>query len=164
MDCGKVRELITEHIDGLLAQGQRDALEVHMASCEGCSRLYKGHAQAHAMAKSAHRFAAPGGFAASVMEEIRTLDEETGFWDWLWSMPSYIKLAQAAAAAVIVFTGVYSAELLSGRLMSGDEGPDNGEASVVASVGAEYLDALPPESMGEMYLSTEENGNEKQVP
>ncbi|MDP2689156.1 MAG: hypothetical protein Q8P48_03475 [Deltaproteobacteria bacterium] len=162
MDCDKAKELFTERIDDLLAGDAREALEGHLVCCESCARHFKGLIEAHAAAKSAPRFRAPEGFASRVMEEIRPL-EEPGFLIWFWSMPSYLKLAQAAAAAAVVLVGVYSAGFLSEKLIAGGVA-ENGETSLVASVSTDYLEPVPPESMGEMYLSTEENGNEKQVP
>lgn len=161
MDCGKAKGLLTEHIDGQLPGGEQEALEAHLDACEDCAAVFRGLTEASAVMKSARRFRAPEGFALRVME--RVLDEEQGLWSWLWSMPGYMKLAQAAAAVAVVFAGVYSAGLLSGRFAVVGA-PDNIEASLMASVGEEYLDAVPPESMADMYLSTEENGNEKQVP
>lgn len=163
MDCSKAKELLIEHMDGLLKADERDALEGHLASCKDCSIELRRLTEARSALRSARRFTAPEGFAYKVMGEIKALDDEPGFWGWLWSMPSYMKLAQAAAVAAIVLTGVYSAGLLSDGLM-GSGVVENGETSLVASIGAEYLDSIPPESIGEIYLSTEENGNEKQVP
>jgi anti-sigma factor RsiW len=161
MDCTKARELFAEHIDGELKGSAKDALESHLVSCANCAGVFKGLVEAASAARSAPRFRAPEGFALRVMDEIRSLDEETPFLSWLWSMPPYLKLAQAAAAAAVVFIGVYSAGFLSGKLNAPPVAGSNGEASLVASVSAEYLDPVPPDSMGEMYLSIEENGNEQ---
>lgn len=160
MDCQRARELFTEQIDGLLTGGDKGGLEGHLASCASCAGLFGGLIEARDAARAARRFTAPEGFAFSVMEEIRPLDDDTGLLSWLWSMPPYLKLAQAAAAAAVVLMGVYSAGFLSGKII-GAGFAGNGDASLVASVSAEYLDPVPPDSMGEIYLSIEENGNEK---
>ena len=160
MDCQKARELFTEQIDGALTGGAKGELEGHLASCASCTCAFTGLVEAREAAIGARRFNAPEGFAFRVMEKIRTLDDDPGLLSWLWSMPSYLKLAQAAAAAAVVFMGVYSAGFLSGKIV-GTGVAGNGEASLVASVSTEYLDPVPPDSMGEMYLSIEENGDEK---
>jgi predicted anti-sigma-YlaC factor YlaD len=156
MDCQKARELFTEQIDGALTGGAKGELEGHLASCASCTCAFTGLVEAREAAIGARRFNAPEGFAFRVMEKIRTLDDDPGA-SWL-GQPSCLKLAQAAAAAAVVFMGVCSAD--SFRWIVAERLREQ-EASLVASVSAEYLDPVPPDSMGEMYLSIEENGNEK---
>lgn len=159
MDCDRARGLLIERADGLLTGGAKLELDEHLAACARCSGALEGLVEASMHARGAARFRAPEGFASRVMERIGGLDDEPGLLGWLWSMPSYMKFAQAAAAVAVVVTGVYSASFLTDRLAA--QGLSiNGDASLVASVQAEYLDPVPPDSIGEAYLSTEENGNE----
>lgn len=159
MDCDKARGLFNGRIDGLLTEAEREALETHSASCVRCARELGGLVEASRAARSAVRFRAPEGFSSRVMAGIRAA-EEPGFFKWLFDMPVHLKIAQAAAFAVAVAMGIYSAGLISDRLVNGTEVAENADASLVASVSIEYLDPVPPESMGDMYLASEENGNE----
>lgn len=77
-------------------------------------------------------------------------------------MPLRLKFAEAAAAAFVMALGIYSAGVLSDNLFS--SGAENAAleqsySSLVASVQPEDLGPVPPESLGDIYLSIKENGN-----
>lgn len=156
MDCSETRELLAEHIDGLLGGKEKEALEAHLKICRRCAAEAEGQRQAALLAASAPRFSAPAGFSERVMAEIRAADKEGGLFGWLWAMPAHLKLMEAAAVASVVFIGIYSAGFLSERI-TGVGAARNGEASLVASVSVEYLDPVPPESMADVYLTAAEN-------
>ena len=160
MDCKRAGELFAGHVDGVLGESEKEALKAHIGSCRRCAAEIEAQRYACALARSAPRFAAPKGFSARVMSEVRELDGAPGLFGWLWAMPPHLKLLEAAAIAFVVFMGVFSAGFLSDRLAGGQSMAGGGEASLVASVSAEYLDPVPPESMADMYLSAWENGNE----
>lgn len=120
----------------------------------------QSHLSGRHLALSAPRFSAPEGFTLRVMKEVRAIESEPGFFGWLWAMPAHLKFLEAAALAAVVFMGVYSAGIISDRMMGQPPLAENGDASLVASVSVEYFDPVPPESMADMYLSVRENGNE----
>jgi len=152
--------LFAGHVDGVLGESEKEALKIHLGSCRKCAEEIKAQRYASALARSAPRFAAPKGFSARVMREIRELDGAPGLFGWLWALPPHLKMLEAAAIAAVIFMGVHSAGFLSERIAGGQSMAGGAEPSLVASVSAEYLDPVPPESMADMYLSAGENGNE----
>ena len=160
MNCENARELFAGHVDNLLYESEKEALEGHLKSCQRCSGEIEAQQSAALLARSAPRFRAPEGFTLSVMKEIRAIENEQSLFSWLWTMPAHLKLLEAAALMAVVFMGVYSAGFLSCQIMGGNGLAENGDASLVASVSMEYLDPVTPESMTDMYLSARENGNE----
>lgn len=148
------------HVDGVLGESEKEALKAHLDSCRSCAAAVEGQRHASVLARSAPRFAAPKGFSTRLMREIRELDGAPGLFGWLWAMPPHMKLLEAAAIALVVFMGVHSVGFLSERISGGQSMAVNGEASLVASMSAEYLDPVPPESLADMYLTAGENGNE----
>lgn len=165
MDCVTAKTLLDEHIDGLLDREARSALVDHLRSCAECEAEMNRLLRVRSALKSAPRFKAPAGFSSRVIEKIRMGGDasvkEPGLFGWLWSMPAHLKLAEAAAIIMVTVMGVYSAEFLSSRLLNGNGASEQGEASLLALASLDELDTVPPGSMGDMYLSIKENGNEQ---
>ncbi|WKZ33912.1 MAG: zf-HC2 domain-containing protein [Thermodesulfobacteriota bacterium] len=165
MDCKSAKDLLSEHLDGLAGDGVRKGLVEHLGSCPGCAEEARVHAAVRDALRSAPRFSAPPGFASGVMERIRDegLDAgNEGAFGWFRAMPLRLKFAEAAAAAFVMALGIYSAGVLSDNLFS--SGAENAAleqsySSLVASVQPEDLGPVPPESLGDIYLSIKENGN-----
>lgn len=165
MDCVKARTLLSEHIDGLVDREARAALVDHLGSCADCAQELNALLRVSSALKSAPRFNAPSGFSSRVMKKIRTEEnapaEGPGLFGWLWSMPMHLKLAEAAAVILVTVMGVYSAGFISGRLLNGNGVSEQGEGNLLALASLDELDTVPPGSMGDMYLSIKENGNEQ---
>jgi len=158
MDCKRAKAILEDGIEGL-PEGEQSAFQGHLKSCDACARLFKRHERIREALRSAPRHKAPAGFSSRVMARIRTEGEaagEPGFFRWLMSMPLHIKAAEAAAAVLAVSIGVWSAGFLSERIGAGQTTENYTE---LASL--EELDTVPPGSMGDMYLSIKENGNEQ---
>lgn len=158
MDCKRAKALIEEGTGGPPGS-ERGALREHLKACEGCARESRELSETRSLLSAAPRYKAPAGFSARVMERIRLEDEaarEPGFFRWLMSMPLHIKAAEAAAAVLAISIGVWSAGFLSERIGAGQTAENYTE---LASL--EELDTVPPGSMGDMYLSIKENGNEQ---
>ena len=112
--------------------------------------------------KSALRYEAPAGFSSRVMEKVRLEKKpfrEPGLFRWLWSMPAHLKVAEAAAAVLVVAIGVYSAGFLTDSLQ--DSANEQAEAGYIEIASLEEIETVPPGSLGDVYLSVKENGNEQ---
>lgn len=167
MDCVSVKKILNDYMDGLLAEEAAWRVEEHLSSCWECEGEFTLLIQVRQELKGAPRHKAPPGFSASVMSLVRAEaaegvrqappEDAPGLLGWLWSMPAYLKIAEAAAIAVFVAAGVYSMGFISGRLTAPAEQADGYQE--LASL--DELDAMPPGSMGEMYLSIKENGYER---
>lgn len=157
MDCKKTKALIDEYSRGCQLE-EAGVIEAHLASCESCARELREHSEMTLALAHAPRYKAPAGFSSRVMERIGNEEtaKEPGLFRWLWSMPAYLKAAEAAAAVLVVAMGVLSAGLISGSLGGGQAAEAYTE---LASL--EELEMVPPGSMGDMYLSMKENGNEQ---
>lgn len=164
MDCKTARGLLSEHIDGALDEVKRAALEAHLKSCAGCGSELKDLLSVSAAVKKLPRHRAPAGFAASVTAGLPQLTrrEDQRLFGWLWSMPVHLKLAEAAAVAAAAVIAIYSAGLLSNVLGGDGALVRDTEDNIMASVSLEYLEPMPPESLGDVYFS-KENGNEQQA-
>lgn len=165
MDCVRARKLLSEHVDGLLDREAGAALVDHLGSCADCAQELNALLRVRSALKSAPGFKAPAGFSSRVMERIRTGENAPaagpGLFGWLWSMPMHLKLAEAAAVIVVTAMGVYSAGFLSARLLNVNGAGEQGEGNLLALASLDELDTVPPGSMGDMYLSIKENGNEQ---
>ncbi len=177
MECDKARVLIDEYADAFTDKRTAVELEAHFASCPGCaSALGETRALIRAVG-SARRFRAPEGFAERVMERLpkerRDLSGANAwdrFFDWLWdSIPVPLKVAEAAVMVVVAAAGIYSAGFIAGKLTASpvataSSAPaiinDAGANGVFATAALEYLDPVPPGSIGETYLALNESGNE----
>lgn len=158
MDCKRAKAILEDAVD-VLPEEEQGALSAHLKSCEPCALELRELREMRSLLASSPRYKAPSGFSARVMARIGTEGEmyrEPGFFRWLMSMPMHIKAAEAAAALLAVWIGVWSAGFLSERIAAGQSAEDYTE---LASL--EELGTVPPGSMGEMYLSMKENGNEQ---
>lgn len=164
MDCTGTKKLLNEYLDKALTDEPMALVREHLGSCASCERDFRELLRARSALKSAPRFDAPAGFSSRVMKKIRLEEdacaEEPGLFRWLWSMPMHLKLAEAAAIVILIATGVYSTGFLSGKLLDGDTISEQGEGLLELAL-LEELDTVPPGSMGDMFLSIKENGNER---
>lgn len=165
MDCDKAKNLLSDHIGGLTVEDEKKALMAHLGSCAACAGEARLASALKEALRGAPRFAAPEGFASRVMEGVRAEGLDTrkdGAFGWFRAMPLRLKFAEAAAAAFVMALGVYSAGVLSDNFLSAradNAALDQADFSLVASVQPEDLGPVPPESLGDIYLSVKENGN-----
>jgi|GEM_PF-1918499 anti-sigma factor RsiW len=165
MDCNRARDILSEHIDGLLAGEEKNRLLAHLGECAVCAEEARLLASVRDAVRTAPRFRAPEGFAAGVMEKARAgepVPAGEGAFGWFRAMPLRLKFAEAAAAAFVMALGIYSAGVLSDNLFTDgaeNAAPEQPDSSLMASVHPEDLGPVPPESLGDIYLSVKETGN-----
>lgn len=115
MECGRVRGLLQEYMEGWLAEGAAAEVEGHLASCDGCARAL---AQWRELDRALWRLPwaeAPRGFRDAVLARIGAEDPARVPWRERW-----VPLILAAAAALLL--------LLSGNLL------DRASPSIKAAV------------------------------
>jgi predicted anti-sigma-YlaC factor YlaD len=146
MKCSDARKDISRGLDGELAQSGSEGLAGHLAVCEECrayrslmSRLFSVHSDFEEIDP-------PAGLVPSVMSAIEDRDRR-GRQTW------WFRFAVPAAAATVVFLGV-----LAGGRLAEMAGPANGNGQTDV-FGLEYLEELPPGSIGDMMLADSEGGN-----
>ncbi|MDR3120032.1 MAG: zf-HC2 domain-containing protein [Clostridiales bacterium] len=73
MNCGQVRELRTEYLDGALDPARKERLEAHIAECRACAREFALEKSLRNAVKAvgAEAPALPEGFHAGLMERLR---------------------------------------------------------------------------------------------
>ena len=146
MKCSDVRREISRELDGALDEGRLPALADHLDGCEDCRLFRSALMELHSLHREAGEVDPPAHLFASIMNAV----EERGA--GRARVHTWLRFALPAAAAVVLVLGILAGGSLTKLIM-----PANGtDASVV--FGLEYLDELPPGSVGELMLAGVEGG------
>lgn len=147
MKCSEMRRDISRELDGELEQSRAEALATHLEACEEC-RVYRASMQQLYSLHSGLVEAEPSSrllpSVMSALEEQARRDRQ-GWW---------YRIAVPAAVALVVFLGV-----LAGGRIAEMAVPSNGNGQTDV-FGLEYLEELPPGSIGELMLADSEGGGE----
>jgi anti-sigma factor RsiW len=146
MKCSDMKKEISRELDGELEQPRAEALAAHLETCEDCRDYRASMQQLYFLHSGLVEVEAPFLLLPSVMSALEeSARRDRSSW-WL-------RLAVPAMVALVLFLGV----LVGGRLAE-MVGPvnGNGQADVF---GLEYLEELPPGSIGELMLADSEGGN-----
>ena len=155
MECKRMRQMISLHVDGELGPVEEKAFADHIQDCAACRGALEETWAVRNLFASAGKFSAPLGFAARVMANIEE-KEASRFRKFFRSRPIFRRTVEVAVALFIVAFG-----LLSGNvLMSGRSAPVN-VAEVRDSFHLDVFEAAPPNSVAGVYLSMLEAGHEK---
>lgn len=162
MGC-KASKLINEYIDKAKAEDSCTLMEAHLTACDECAEELKRLLSVREAIKSGRRFSAPKGFSARVIEAIeedsRARNPLAGFLRFWRSTPITLKLAEAAAVAIVIAAGILSGGVLVDRLAPRPERSE--QAYQVSSLSLDYLEPTPPGSIAGAYLSMKEGGDEQ---
>lgn len=169
MRCKRARSLLSELIDGTLTREVRKRLEVHLKGCTGCEEEHRELLGVHHTIRAAHRFSAPQGFAARVIENLPAGDVTgdalagTSLLYRLWTSGSrFLQLAEAAAVVLAVIAGVIFGGFLSDKLFTVSESATLEAGLETAALShLDYLDPVPPESIAVAYFAMQEGRNER---
>ncbi|MBW2059589.1 MAG: zf-HC2 domain-containing protein [Deltaproteobacteria bacterium] len=111
MECERVRELLSEYIDGLLDQETRALVEEHLSSCEGCREELASLEALVEELGSLEPVRAPGDFLERLHERIEARFT-LGKLIRVLFVPVRIKVpleaATALAIAILVLGGLYT--------------------------------------------------------
>lgn len=146
MRCSKAGKYLSPYIDGELGAKQAALLESHLAQCDRCSREFDEIKRLRSLFSQAERFSAPPGLRAAVMERVNDRRAK-GF----SLMPVFTRFAEAVAVVLAITAGGITGGMLMNTLV-----PHHKGEQIVASLSLEAFEALPPDSLGRVYLAMTE--------
>jgi anti-sigma factor RsiW len=155
MQCSGIQELISTYIDDQLGPDEKEAFSFHIQSCSGCREELEEIQSVHELFASTERFSAPYGFTARVMARLET-NEPSRWWTLFTRRPLILRAVEGVFAIIVVITG-----LLFGNLLTADQGPPVGQATIQESFSLDLFQATPPDSVGGVYVALAEAPHEK---
>ena len=147
MRCKQARQMISQHIDEVLAPDGRNDFASHIRDCAACREELEETCAVHRMFASAERFSAPYGFATRV---LANLEEKEGArpWSLLGFRTFFLRTAQVGFALVVMVMGV-----VSGNLLLTDRTSPHGPMTVAESFSLDLFQAAPPDSIAGVYVA-----------
>ena len=124
MNCGHARGLFSAYWDDEITQAEREWLESHFASCEGCRSAYESFSRPIEALASLPRVEAEPGFSDRVLARVRHVGSAP---DRLPRPVTPVWVPVTAAAALMLLAGTYVAPWLATR------GRAPGESTTVAT-------------------------------
>jgi anti-sigma factor RsiW len=155
MQCTEIRQLISSYIDDQLGLDEKNAFTFHIRNCSNCREELEEIQSVHELFASAERFSAPYGFATRIMASLET-NEPSRWWAFFTLRPLALRAVEWAFAIIVVITG-----LLFGNLLTADKGPPAGQATIQESFSLDLFQAMPPDSIGGVYVALAEATHEK---
>ena len=146
MDCREIRKLISRESDGELRPGEKEALASHLGDCPDCLAFREALSVFSAIGESKEDAAVPGRVSDAVFSRLER--PSTG------AISGWRIVAVSAAACLIMIIGAG----VGYYVVSGMEDRSSSEQSELMEM--RYLDAYPPDSVGEMLMSEAEGGRD----
>jgi len=110
MDCERVRNLLSEFLDGSLPEGERTSVNAHLRECLPCRAEKEGLGETLLFLRGLSPGKAPAELLDGVRRRIaREEAPPTPLWKKLF-LPAHIKIPLEAAAAVLLFLLVYGSQ------------------------------------------------------
>jgi len=110
MDCERVRNLLSEFLEGSLPEGERTGVNAHLRECLPCRAEKEGLGETLLLLRGLSPGKAPAELLDGVRRRIaREEAPPTPFWKKLF-LPAHIKIPLEAAAAVLLFLLVYGSQ------------------------------------------------------
>lgn len=106
MNCDRVRELLSEYLDDVLAPEEAAAMREHLASCAGCSAEFAALERTVELCRALDEVEVPAGFRASLHGRIAARSSRRGVVGILgraYRRIPYKGLVAAAAVLIIAF-------------------------------------------------------------
>ena len=101
MECRDVKKLLSEYIDGVLAEGQVPVVKQHLLTCRDCKETYKSMNRLIELMHDMDPVAEPADFRANVRARLERRPSLIGRFRSLVS-PPMVKVPLGVAAALIV--------------------------------------------------------------
>ena len=155
MQCTEIRQLISSYIDDQLGPDEKEALSGHLRNCPDCREALKEVQAVHELFTSAERFSTPFGFTTRVMAGLE-VEEPYRWWAFFNRRPMVLRAVEWTLAIIVVITG-----LLFGNLLTADQEPSAGQATIQESFSLDLFQATPPDSVGGVYVALAEATHEK---
>ncbi|OGP32999.1 MAG: hypothetical protein A2X88_06200 [Deltaproteobacteria bacterium GWC2_65_14] len=106
MDCDKVQELLTEHLDGSLGDGEGRGVELHLRECPRCAAEEKALKETLSLLRSLPPEKAPPELLEGVRQKLALESPKPAAGKGLFASPR-IRIPIEAAAVVLLFLLVY---------------------------------------------------------
>jgi anti-sigma factor RsiW len=114
----RCRDLLSDYLDGLLADPDRRLLERHLEGCAECARVLAGLRATLVELHSFPRLEVPADFSRKVLESTSLQERAPAPWKVLTSWLGLPRPSPAAAAALLAFPLIFLAGTPGGRLMA----------------------------------------------
>jgi hypothetical protein len=101
MECRDVKKLLSEYIDGVLAEGQVPVIKQHLVTCRDCKETYASMSRLIDAMSEMETVEEPADFAAAVRNRLERRPSFFERFRVLWS-PPLIKVPMGVAAALVV--------------------------------------------------------------
>lgn len=147
MKCKRVREMISEHVDGRLDPDEEVGFDLHIRSCAACRKVLEENLAVHELFSSAERFSAPHGFATRVMANVREQEQSRSTVSPAFR-PFFLRAVEVAFALIVLFIG-----LISGSALVSERPVLQREASIHQSFSLDVFEATPPDSIAGVYMA-----------
>lgn len=76
LDCERVQDLLSDHLDGVLAPEVSAQLEAHFSTCAQCRRTFESIRNLVGLAKDPRAFATPDGFSKRLYAKLDAFQRE----------------------------------------------------------------------------------------
>lgn len=121
MTADHVGELLSPYIDDQVTAEERDRVRGHLETCEACRRHLASLRATVALVRSVEPVAAPEALRAQVRGRVEGVPRGPLGLAWRWPQVAVTRrwAAAAAGAAVVLFVGVFAANLLGPQLPIG---------------------------------------------
>jgi anti-sigma factor RsiW len=154
MKCPVVKNMFSEYIDDELPQDRKEAVNLHLRECEACRNKLDEFLAVHGLFASAEHFSAPYGFSTRVIANLE--DGKESVWRKMFFRPVFLRAIEVTFALIILIVG-----LISGNLLTARKPPALTSAEVRQSFALDLFEATPTGSIGGVYASMTEVGNER---
>jgi hypothetical protein len=102
MECSKIREILSDYIDGLVSSEERRFIDEHLMSCEMCSEYLSDLRETVDYVQNLEEIEPPQWLTERIMEKVKSESQpKKGILERLF-YPLHIKLPIEAIAAVLV--------------------------------------------------------------
>jgi hypothetical protein len=156
MKCRQMREMTSRHMDRRLDPDEQVLFDLHIRSCAACRKVLEDNLIVHESFASAEKFAAPYGFAARVMANLKEKERPSGLWGFPAFHPLFLRMVEVAFALIVVFIG-----LISGSALVAERPVPRREASIQQSFSLDVFEAAPPDSIAGIYFNMTRAGDER---
>ncbi len=145
MDCERVQDLLSEYLDGSLAESGRAGIHSHLQDCLRCKATKEGLEETLILLRGLPPTDAPPGLLEGIRRGIvREEAPAAPLWKKLF-LPAHIKIPLEAAAAVLLFLLVYGAQKEEAPKLLPPPPPARMDASPAAESGKKMEAAGPAE-------------------
>jgi len=106
MECERIQELLSDFLDGSLADGGRAGVSAHLMECRECAAAAEGLKNTIALLRTLPPVKAPAELLERIRLETARDAPPMPLWKKLF-LPAHVKIPIEAAAAILLFLLVY---------------------------------------------------------